>query len=639
MAYNNTINNLKTALASYSEDEKKLNELYKNALSNLSNQHTNAKNEIETQYRADRNQAYSDTAREERNTLNTLAARGLGFSGETAQAKLNSGIILGNRFSELASKKNSNMKDIELQFADKKNELAFDQAAKISDYHDRRNKLNAEIAGMELQKEQDDAKLAQEKYLAESSLAAEMERHQNELSQRDKELQWEKENASSNRDAERAKYEAELRAQMERLQAELSQRDKEFQWEKMNDVSNRAAEKAKYEAQIKADMEKLQAELAMKQQELQWEKENASSNRDAEKTKYEAELRAQMERLQAELSQRDKEFQWEKENAVANRDADKAKYEAQIKADMEKLQAELEMKNKELIQQQLENSAERSAEKDKYQAQIKADMEQLQAELEMKQQELQWAKEKSASELAAKQEEYEAEIRAKKELELLGWEMKKQMLDAELNAKKTQNGNSSSNNSSGNSSNKNQSTENKGYAPSITAKDLGKQLVSSASGGKTSLNGDKQMYYVNKYLLDLSENYDLNEDYLNDLLLVLKSYGYTSSSTDDMKVQVISYDAKEHYEKIYGEQYNKLIVQGADERTAKTSAKDVAIEKQLDYIYASAQDESEFKKCCQKLGIPQGNVDRYLKILRLSSSGGNMSGGGKGMNTTVNMLK
>jgi hypothetical protein len=163
--------------------------------------------------------------------------------------------------------------------------------------------------------------------------------------------------------------------------------------------------------------------------------------------------------------------------------------------------------------------------------------------------------------------------------------------------------------------------------------------VSSASGGNSSLKGDKQMYYIHKYLLDLTENYDLNEDYLNDLLLVLKSYGYTSSSTEDMRVQVLSYDAKEHYNKIYSEQYNKLIVQGTNERAAKTSAKDVAIERQLDFIYASAQDEAEFKKCCEKVGIPQGNVDRYLKVLRLSSSGGNMSGGGRGTNTTVNMLK
>ncbi len=547
MAYNETIENLKLALSGYSKDEEALNELYKNALENINKQHTAATERIENQYRTDRNQAYTDTAREERNTLNALASRGLGFSGETAQAKLNSDIILANRFGKLASDKNASVTDLELQFADKKNALAFDQAEKISAYHDRRNKLNAEIAGMELSKEQ-----------SEAQIKADMDKLQAELEQKAKELEWQKENAEADRSAEREKYLAQIKADMDKLQAELEQKAKELEWQKENAEANRSAEREKYLLQIKADMAKLQAELDQKAEELAWEKENAEANRSAEREKYLLQIKADMAKLQAELDQKAEELAWEKENAEANRNAEK--------------------------------------------------------------------------------EQYEAEIRAKKELEILAMETERQLLEAELKAKYNSNNSSSSSsssssNSSSNSSNKTDSDKN-GYSPSTSAKDLAKQLVSCATGGNSTVKTEKQKYYINKYLLDMKENYNINSDYYNELVLMLKAYGYTASSESDMRIQVITYDSDDTYDTVYKQTYNKNILQGMSESNAKKDATAKATQSRMDYIYSRAKNDTEFKNCCKAIGIDTTTVNDYLKSVSSQTSSS-----GRPSNNTTNLLK
>lgn len=470
MAYSDTIENLKAALNDYSEDEEALNTLYKKALANIINQQNAAKENIETQYRADRNQAYSDTMREERNTLNTLASRGLGFSGETAQTKLNSNVILGNRFGKLTSDKNANTTELELQFADKKNALAFDQAEKLNTYHDQRNKLYAEIADMELSKEQGEAEIN--------------------------------------------------------------------------------AEREKYVAQIKADMAKLQAELDHKAEELAWEKENAEANRTAEREKYIAQIKAGMAELQAQLDQKAEELAWQKENAEADRIAEK--------------------------------------------------------------------------------EKYEAEIRAKKELEILAMETERQLLQAELNAKYNSNGSSGSSGSSNGSGN-----DKDGYSPSTSAKDLAKQLVSCATGGNSNIKTEKQLYYINKYLLDMKENYNINSDYYNELVLMLKAYGYTASSESEMRIQVITYDSNDTYDTVYKQTYNRNILNGMSESNAKKDATAKATASRMDYIYSRAKNDTEFKNCCKEIGIDTATINSYLNSMSSQSN----TSSGRPTNNTTNQLK
>ena len=153
MAYSDAIKKLKDALKGYSAEEEKLASLYKTAVEDAEKQHAASLERIEKQYSSDRNTAYSDTAREERNLFNRLSQRGLGSSGEAAQAKLNSNVVLANRLGALARSKNDSVLDLELGLSSTKTELLKEEAQKRGELGEKKNRLASDIAKIELDRE------------------------------------------------------------------------------------------------------------------------------------------------------------------------------------------------------------------------------------------------------------------------------------------------------------------------------------------------------------------------------------------------------------------------------------------------------------------------------------------------------
>ena len=340
MAFYDTIEALKAELKGYSDDEHRIAELYRSAVKNNQKSYNDSSAQIEARYEYDRNQAYADNARDERNTMNMLASRGLGFSGEAAQAKLNSNTVLANRLGALARSKNE---------ADK-NRLG----------------LMADIAALESDKEQHDASLAAEKDMFDRELYA------------------------------------------------------------------------KYHSG----------------------KNNGSNGGNGS------------------------------------------------------------------------------------------------------------------------------------------------------------NGSNSSNGSNGSIS------ELSGFTPDISPKDLAKLMVTNATDDNY-IETDDDEYLINRYMLDIYENYGVDDEYMNELVFMLKAYGYDDVSLDELRVQVITRDADEYYKESYKQTVDLYISEGMEENSARTAARQEATRKKLEYIKRRCKSDDEFINCCKQLGIPE---QVYGKLLTKKEADPNNAG-------------
>ena len=115
--YKKRIEEAKTALAGYSEAEKKLRALYDQAIKNADAAYKAESERVEAQAKKDKTAAAVDTKKLEKNLDQTLASRGLAFSGENAQTALDLSLLLQNR-----------LNDIDADAADKQNTLAIENA-------------------------------------------------------------------------------------------------------------------------------------------------------------------------------------------------------------------------------------------------------------------------------------------------------------------------------------------------------------------------------------------------------------------------------------------------------------------------------------------------------------------------------
>ncbi len=500
MAYIDQINSLKEALNSYSAEEEKLSALYKTAIENAEKAHQTAKAQLDAQYDIDRNTAYADSARSERNFNNLLAERGLGFSGEAAQGKLNSNMALSNRLGSLEREKNQGSLKLDADLASNKSTLSMDEAEKLKSILDSKTKLGAEIAGMELERETEANRLA-----------------------------WEKES-----------------------QANQLKHDKETE-------ANRLA----------------------------WEKES-----QANQLKHDKEIEAN-------------KLAWEKEALAQNIIAER-------EALAEKLKAEQQSKN----------------------AQIKADKDMQALELQFKYSQLEADKNAKDLELKAEKELQDAKLKAE-------WDMLQAELEAKYNDAENDSSSGSKNN---NSTNKNTSTgknykdmpvddpsdDGGTYLPNITAPNLAKQLINTATSGNGYVSDDEHDYIINKYLIQLREGYNIDEDFYNELIFMLKAYGYEERTYPDMRVHVITYDTKAYYKQTYDEYLEALLMKGVDEFEAQKKAKEVAASGQIEYMYKKSNSNLEFIECCQKMGIGLSKAREYIQAMEAkldatSPSSGNVS--------------
>lgn len=381
MAYSDAIQNLKDALNGYSEDSAKLESLYKTAVGNADKEYSDTVKQLDRQYYRDRNEAYADNARDERNTYAMLASRGLGFSGEAAQAKLSSNLLLNERLGSLADGKSEAETKLASEYADRKNSLAADYIENQGALNDKRTAVLADIAEMELDREQQNA-----------ALKAEKDMHQAELD---------------------AKYQS-------------------------GTISGG--------------------------------------------------------------------------NTVINGTS--------------------------------------------------------------------------------------------------GLEGTTDIIS--------------------------------GFTPDVSPKDLAKLMVTNATDGNYIESEDDE-YLVNKYMLEIMESYKLDSDYLNELIFMLKAYGYEDIGADEMRVQVISRDARTYYDDRYNESYDRVILSGGHELMAILQAENSARKAQLDYIFGRTSGSAEFIKCCIAAGIPAADAEAYANTAVWEKPSENNrkdnSSGGSGRKFTANMLK
>ncbi len=179
MAYSDTVKAFKDALNGYSEEENKLSELYKTARERNEAAKSQAIAQLDSKHSSDRNAAFADNARAEQNAARVLNSRGLGFSGEMAQSKLNSNFSLSNRLGDLASENAKNKQDLINQHDRYAHELSVEEAEKRSTLNEGKSKLLADIAKAELENEQKEkelelgyAKIEAEKELLQAELDA-----------------------------------------------------------------------------------------------------------------------------------------------------------------------------------------------------------------------------------------------------------------------------------------------------------------------------------------------------------------------------------------------------------------------------------------------------------------------------------
>ncbi len=433
MAFYDTVESIKQALDGYSEEESRLKAVYEKAAEDNQKYLDQAKESLENNYRHERNTVYSDNARDERNVMAFLAERGLGFSGEAAQAKLNSSVVLNNRFADLASQKSSKELELENNYADKNHTLSLDYLDKLSALNSDKNNLSLDLAGLEQKNEQSEA--------------------------------------------------------------------------------DRAWEREKLESLQKAEAE------ALAQKNAQYEADRA----------------------------------WERE-----------KLESRQKAEAEALDKKLK------------------AEKD--------------------------------------------------------------MLDAELYAKyyrETQNnaGSGSGNSGSGGAEGTLEDFMN-GYLPDIKPKELAKLMVNNATDGNF-IEDERDEYLINKYLVDMIDSYRIDNDYLTELVFMLKAYGYKETNLANMRKSVISYDAKEYYDQRYRSYFERYLQSGIDEANASANARVAAKFDRFEYIRQKIGSYSEFYEICVKNGIPESDINAYAARYVWGSSSTPQGLGGvanSSAGTKVNML-
>ena len=181
MGYSDQILTIKNSLNRFETEEKKLSDLYKTAIENAKNANKNALKQLDKAYYDSRNEAYADSARNERNLNNQLAARGLGFSGEAAQAKLNANLSLSDRLSDIAKEKSEAETDYNLKLADTISRLSMEEGDKLRDLLNSKTDFNLKIADMELEKETADADREADKQLNDARIKAEKEMASAEL--------------------------------------------------------------------------------------------------------------------------------------------------------------------------------------------------------------------------------------------------------------------------------------------------------------------------------------------------------------------------------------------------------------------------------------------------------------------------
>lgn len=115
MNYSELVEQTKKELLKHSDTTAILTNMYNRAKQSYENAYQESAEALNKDYEAKRNAASAQQKLNDKNTDELLASRGLAFSGESAQAKINSNIALANTLSSLASDHAQGMTEIKKQ--------------------------------------------------------------------------------------------------------------------------------------------------------------------------------------------------------------------------------------------------------------------------------------------------------------------------------------------------------------------------------------------------------------------------------------------------------------------------------------------------------------------------------------------
>ena len=173
------------------------------------------------------------------------------------------------------------------------------------------------------------------------------------------------------------------------------------------------------------------------------------------------------------------------------------------------------------------------------------------------------------------------------------------------------------------------------FNPEATPKELAKLLVTSATDDGY-IRSDYDEYLINRYMLELYEDYDLPDGYIKELVFMLKAYGYPESDISDMRIQVISRDAKEYYDKRYKKLYDSAVLSGKHALSASAYAAETAESDLLSMIFTRTKSDTEFLDVCENAGIMNYVATAYLESHR---RGTEIKGGKGGSGIMKNEVK
>lgn len=151
-AYEEAIARAKSALESYSAETEALARLYETAKQNAQSAYEAQKQQTAEQAKEARRMADVDMQRTERNLDQRLASRGLAFSGENAQTRLDLLLALRNRLSGIDSDERAQYASLDQALADRQHELDLAYASSRTDAAKQLASLNADLAAAEANK-------------------------------------------------------------------------------------------------------------------------------------------------------------------------------------------------------------------------------------------------------------------------------------------------------------------------------------------------------------------------------------------------------------------------------------------------------------------------------------------------------
>ena len=147
--YKKRIEDAKAALAGYSETEKQLRALYDQAIKNADAAYAAERERVEAQAKKDKTAAAVETKRLEKNLDQTLASRGLAFSGENAQTALDLSLLLQNRLADIDADAEDKQTALAIENAGTKAELEEKKLSAEAAQAAKKTELAAKLAGLE----------------------------------------------------------------------------------------------------------------------------------------------------------------------------------------------------------------------------------------------------------------------------------------------------------------------------------------------------------------------------------------------------------------------------------------------------------------------------------------------------------